>query len=106
MAALEGANYTNNYSTNPPVRGKAGEIGGVKRVMFDQSAAGVAADTIKLGKLPKGARILNVSSVGAGSGASFNVAAGDLIAAETILTLTVGTSPSLPISGWAEYVID
>ena len=106
MAALYGDNYTANYISVPQSQAKAGEVGGIKRVLLDQKAGASAADTIALGKLPKGARVLELKSIGAGSGASFNVTAGAILSAETDLVITVGTGPSATVIAWAEYVID
>lgn len=107
MAALNGVNYTKNYVSVPAEQANAGEVGGVKRVLFDSYVGTpVAADTLNIGKLPKGARVLELKSVGIGSGASFNVAAGDLISSETIVIVTIGTAPSANPIAWVEYVVD
>lgn len=107
MAEKYGVNFTKNYINVPAEQAKAGEVGGVKRVLFDQLlSGGIAADTLKIGKLPKGARILEVKSIGAGTGASFNVSPGDLLSSETEAIVTIGTSPAFPLSAWVEYVID
>ena len=106
MAAIYGANYTKNYISNPPEQANMGEVGGVKKVLFDQVAAGAAADVLSIGKLPKGARVLEVKSIGAGSGASFNVAPAAVMSAQTEVQVTLGTGPSFPLSAWVEYIVD
>lgn len=105
MAALNGKNYQKAYVNSPSERPNVGEYGGSVKILLDSSDAGIAADTIKIGKLPKGAKVLSVNSVGLGTGGSFNVAPMDLTSAETEVIVTVGTTPSLPISAWVEYVV-
>ena len=113
MTAIKGTNYTNNTAT-PKVQSNAGEVGGVKRVLFDQFLVGaVVGDVLSIGVVPKGARILEVKSVNAGTGAAFSVAPAQLITAPAtpasnpeIVTLTIGTAPSDPVSAWVEYVVD
>ena len=106
MSALKGKNYTNNTAT-PKVQSKAGEVNGVKRVLFDEyDGTPIAADTISIGYLPKGARVLDIKSIGLGSGSSFNVAPGDVMSAATLVIGTVGSVPSLNPMLWVEYVVD
>lgn len=105
MSALNGKNYQKAYVNNPSERPNVGDYGGSVKIILDSSDAGIAADTIKIGKLPKGAKVLKINSIGLGSGGSFNVAPMDLMSAETDVIVTVGTSPSLPISAWVEYVV-
>lgn len=107
MANKYGSNYTKAFVNVPAERANAGEYGGKVKVLFDQLVSGaVAADVLYIGKLPKGARILELKSIGAGSGAAFNVAAADIMSAETAITLTIGTSPSDPVSAWVYYIVD
>jgi predicted Abi (CAAX) family protease len=106
MASIYGSNYTKNYISNPSEQANMGEVGGVKKVLFDQVAAGSAADVLSIGKLPKGARVLEVKSIGAGSGAAFNVAPAAVMSAETEVQVTLGTGPSFPLSAWIEYIVD
>jgi hypothetical protein len=107
MANKYGVNYTKSYVSVPSELSNIGEVGGVKRVLFDQILAGAAAaDTLYIGKLPKGARVLEVKSIGAGAGAAFNVAPAAQMSAETDVVVTIGAVPSFPISAWVEYVLD
>ena len=105
MPALYGANYTKAYINVPAERPNVGEYGGAVKVLLDSSAAGVAADTINIGKLPINAKVLSVSSSGLGGGGSVNVAPLDLMSAETIVIATVGAAPTLPITVWIQYVV-
>lgn len=106
MATIYGDNFQKAYVDVPKGLANMGEYGGVKKVLFDLKAGAVAADVLKIGKLPKGARILELKSVGAGTGAAFNLSAMDVMAAETDLSITIGTSPSATVYAWAEYVLD
>ena len=106
-AALEGVNYANSYTAVPTVRtSNVGDFGGSVKVLIDSKpgAVAVATDTIKIGKLPKGAKVLSVSSIGLGAGGSVNVAAMDLMTDETIVIATVGTGPSATVYAWVTYV--
>lgn len=105
MANIYGENYTKAFINNPSEQANMGEYGGVKKVLFDRVAAGAAADVLSIGKLPKGARVLTIGNVG-GNNPVCNVAPADLIAAETIITFTLGGAPVFPVSAWVEYVID
>lgn len=105
MANIYGANYTKAYINNPAEQSNMGEYGGVKKVVFDQVAAGAGADVLSIGKLPKGARVLTVGNVG-GNNPVCNVTPAQLISAETIVTFTLGAAPTFPVSAWVEYVVD
>lgn len=105
MAALNGANYTKAFVNNPAEQANQGEYGGSVKVLMDSSAAGVEADTINIGKLPKGAKVLSVSSSGLGGGGTVNVAPLDSMAAETTVIATIGAGPTLPITVWINYVV-
>ena len=105
MSDIYGANYTKAYINNPAEQANMGEYGGVKKVIFDQVAAGAGADVMHVGKLPKGARVLSVNNVG-GNNPTCNVAPAALIAAETVVTFTLGAAPTFPVSAWVEYVVD
>lgn len=106
MSAIKGKNYTNNTAI-PKVQSLAGEVNGVKRVCFDQyDGTPTAADTLSIGSIPKGARILEVKSIGVGSGASFNVTPGDILTSATVVVVTIGSGPSADCCAWCEYVID
>lgn len=106
MAALNGTNYANSQAT-PRVQSRAGEVGGNKKILLDDYVGTpTAADTISIGYLPKGARVLDLKSIGMGTGASFSVAAGAIMSVATLVVITVGTSPAANPIGWIEYVID
>jgi hypothetical protein len=60
MATTYGNQYNNAYVVKPSVKIPPGDYSGaVKRMYFDYTitAVSVAADILKLGKLPKGARV-------------------------------------------------
>ena len=117
MAAINGVNYAKNILV-PKEQSNAGEVGGVVKCLFDAFAGTpTAADVMSIGKLPKGARILSVNSVGAGGaglayakvdslGASTALAAGDVIALESLVKVTIGAAPSLNAGAFVTYVVD
>ena len=106
MANIYGQNYTKGYISVPAEMAKIGEVGGVKRVLFDQVVGAAGADVLYIGKLPKGARILEVKSIGCDS-PTFNIAAGAELSADTNVTVTLGAAPSAVLAqAWVEYVID
>ena len=62
MSALYGINATAQYVTVPGQPYPAGEHSGKKRVLFDSfvwATAVVLADTILIGKIPAGARVID-----------------------------------------------
>ena len=106
MSALDGVNYGKSYSSNPSDRsGNVGDYGGSVKVLLDYKTGMVAADTVNIGKLPNRARVLSVNLIGCGAGAAVNVAAMDLMSAETIVILTVGTTPGATAYVWIEYAV-
>lgn len=108
MAVLNGRNFKKAYVNVPSERADAGFYGGTPAVLMDDSVGTtpVATDTINIGKLPKGAKVLSVNSVGlGGAGAAVNVAPMDLTTGEFNVIATVGASPTLPISVWILYVV-
>jgi hypothetical protein len=116
MAAINGNNYAKNISV-PKEQSNAGEVGGVVKCLFDQyTGTPTAADVLSIGKLPKGARILSVTGIGIGSspswakvdaaGSSSTLAAGDVIASESLVKITIGTTPSANAGGFVQYVVD
>jgi hypothetical protein len=106
MAELSGKNYTKAFVNVPSERPNVGEYGGAVKVLLDTIDAGAAADTVNIGKLPKGAKVLSVNSVGlGGAGASVNVAVMEAVASEKIVIATIGAAPSFPLSVWIEYSV-
>ena len=116
MAAINGKNYAKNILV-PKEQSNPGEVGGVAKILFDQyDGTPTAADVLSIGKLPKGARILSVTGVGIGgspswakvdsAGASTTLAAGDLLASESLVKITIGSSPSANAAGFVTYVVD
>lgn len=62
MVAYLGVNHTLAYSTTPSAKFGLGEMGGRVRVLFDSftvTAALLTTDTLQMGKIPKGARVLD-----------------------------------------------
>ena len=107
MSALDGVNYAKSYSSTPSDRSNnIGDYGGAVKVLIDSKVGGIAVDTdtINIGKLPKGAKVLTVQSIGLGAGGSVNVAPMDVMSAETIVIATVGAGPSASIYAWVTYV--
>lgn len=117
MAAIKGKNYTKNTAV-PKEQSNAGEAGGVSRVLFDQfDGTPIAADVLTIGKLPKGARVLAATSLGLGgaglawakvdaNGVSTTLAAGDLLASESLIKVTIGAAPSANPSGFINYAVE
>lgn len=116
MAAINGVNYANNIAV-PKVQSKAGEAGGVMKVLFDAYVGTpTAADVLSIGKLPKGARVLAISSSGIGSspsyakvladGTSSALAAGDVLTGESLVKITIGTTPAANPFVFIQYVVD
>ena len=108
MAAVNGVNFQKEFVNLPSEQAEHGAYGGRVRVILDYVLAGgaVAADVISLGKLPKNARVIRCSNIGGGTGATYSVAPGIKYDVETLLTLTVGTSPATDVYGIIEYVLD
>lgn len=109
MADINGDNYAKGYVNVPAELGNVGEVGGVIKVLFDKKTITTAAenDVFYVGKLPANARILSVNHVGCGTAPTFSVAVGALLTAETVLTVTVGASPSnAALIAWVTYTID
>lgn len=119
MANLNGVNYGNNIAV-PKVQSKAGEVGGVLKVLFDAYVGTpAAADVLTIGKLPKGARVLRITSNGGmgaaptfakvlvETGASTALAAGDVLQGESLVKITAagGTYGANPFV-FVEYVVD
>jgi hypothetical protein len=104
MADIYGANYTKAFVNAVQERANAGEYGGSVKIVLDEVAAGAGLDVFYVGKLPKGARVLAISNVG-GNSPTCNVAIGDVMTDETIVTLTLGAAPTFPVIGWVEYAL-
>lgn len=118
MGAINGVNYANNIAV-PKVQSKAGEAGGVMKVLFDAYVGTPAgADVLTIGKLPKGARVLRITaSAGLGAaptfakvladGTSSALAAGDVLTGESLVKITAagGTYGANPFA-FVEYVVD
>ena len=105
MANIYGNNYQKAFVDIIQGQANTGEYGGRLKVLFDEIASGSAADVLYIGKLPAGARVLEVNHIGGGTGASFSVAAGAQISSETVVTLTLGTGPSAP-KAFVYYLVD
>jgi len=108
MAAKNGVNYAKEFVNVPSEQAEPGSMGGRVRVLLDYILAGgaVEADVVSIGKLPKGARVLRCSNVGGGTSPSYSVAPMAQMSAETVVTFTVGASPSTDIYVFIEYVLD
>lgn len=116
MAAINGVNYANNIAV-PKVQSKAGETGGVMKVLFDAYVGTpIAADILSIGKLPKGARVLSISASGLGGaptyakvladGTSTTLASGDVLTGESLVKVTVGAGPTANPFVYVTYVVD
>ena len=128
MAVIKGKNFAKNDST-PKEQSSPGEVGGVARILFDQyDGTPTAADVLSIGVIPKGARILSVTGIGIGGSPSWakvtvraytnssgtviaaetssTLAAGDVLAVESLIKITIGSSPSANAAGFVTYVVD
>lgn len=108
MAALDGRNYKKAYVNVPSERADIGSVGGSVVCLWDDSVGEtpVATDTLNIGKLPKGAKIISVVSVGlGGAGAAVNVTPAELTTDEKIVIATVGAAPTLPITVMVTYTV-
>ena len=118
MAAINGSNYAKAFVNVPAERPNVGDYGASVIVLFD-SYVGTpsASDVLSIGKIPAGARILQISGfVGMGAaptyakvdslGASTALAVGDSLADESIIKVTAagGTYAANP-SGFILYSV-
>lgn len=61
MSTVYGVNYTDIYQSDPSQKGDVGDIGGRVRILYDKYTASGALSSgtiIKMGKLPKGVRVV------------------------------------------------
>lgn len=119
MANINGTNYANSIAV-PAVQSKIGEVGGVVKCLFDAYVPLPAAgDVLTIGKLPKGARVLRITSNGGmgvaptfakvlvSTGASTALAAGNEITGESLVKVTAaGGTYSANAFVFVEYLID
>lgn len=106
MAAINGNNYAKSIAV-PREQSLAGEVNGVKRVLLDQyTGTPIAADTLSIGTIPKGARILELKNIGCGTSPAFNVTAGAILVEAKVVVVTIGATPAANPIAWVEYVID
>lgn len=106
MANVSGRNYKKAYESTPTQFYDVGFNGGRVHVLIDDFADAVAADVIKIGKLPKGAKVLSVNHVGMGAAPTFNVTPMQLVTDETLVEITVGATPAAGVaSAWVTYTL-
>ena len=106
MADVFGSNYQKEFINVPSEQGAIGEMGGRKKVMFDEFSGAAGLDDVYFGKIPAGARVLAVNEIGGGTAPTFNVAAGDKISAEQDLICTLDADAAASGSCWVEYLLD
>ena len=106
MADVFGSNYSKEFINVPSEQGAIGEMGGRKKVMFDEFSGAAGSDDVYFGKIPSGARILNLNEIGGGTAPVFNVAVGDKISAEQDLICTLDVDAAASGSCWCEYILD
>ena len=96
MAAFEGLEYSKIYTAEPKELGSAGTQDVKECILFDEApGALVAADTVKIGKLPDQSRITEISELGGGSvtledGDGNPLALGDVVSQETDAVIVAG----------------
>ena len=106
MAEKYGKNYTKAFINTIKEKANVGDWAAKMRLLYDEQDGVLEADTMLIGKLPKGARVLSVNHVGAGTSPSFNVSPTQVMADETIVIVTVGATPAATVKAWVEYTVD
>jgi len=106
MADIFGSNYTKEYINDPSEAANVGDYNGKQRVAIDTFSGASVADVVYCAKLPAGAFILNLSDIGGGTTPVFNVAIGDKLSVDTIITCTLDTGASASGTIWIEYSLD
>ena len=106
MADIYGSNYAKEFINVPSEQGAIGEMGGRKKVMFDEFSGAAGGDDVYFGKIPAGARILAVNHIGGGTAPVFNVSVGGKLSAEQDLIMTLDADALAAGSAWVEYLLD
>lgn len=96
MANIYGSNYTKEYINSPKEFADIGEYNGKVRCMFDSFSGAAGGDVLYFGKLPIGARVIDVKGSGLGTAPVFSHALGDKLSAkeDTFVTLDGDASAS------------
>jgi hypothetical protein len=106
MANVYGSNYSKEYIQDPKQAANVGEVAGKVRVIYDEFSGASGSDDVYFGKLQAGALILSVNEIGGGTAASFNVAVGDKLTAETDLICSLDADADAAGQCWIEYALD
>ena len=106
MADINGSNYNLEFVAEPSQQAAIGEYGGRKKIMYDEFSGAAGGDVVFFGKIPAGARILDLKNIGAGTAPVFNIAVGDKIASLQDITCTLDGDASAAGSVWVEYILD
>ena len=106
MAEKYGKNYTKAFINTIKEKANVGDWAARIRMLYDEQDGVLEADTMLIGKLPKGARVVSVNHVGAGTSPAFNVSPTEVITAEKTVIVTVGATPSVTVKAWVEDTVD
>lgn len=115
MADILGVNYALEFSDIPSQQAAPGEYGGRVKCMFDSYSGAAGADEVFFGKVPAGARILELSGSGLGTAPTFEkrvdgadsaIAAGDKLASESIMKVTLDGDASATGYALVKYLLD
>ena len=94
MADVFGSNYTKEYISSPKQFADIGEYNGKVRCMFDSFSGAAGGDVVYFGKLPAGARVIDVKGSGLGTAPVFSHALGDKLSAKADVTVTLDADAS------------
>jgi len=94
MANIYGSNYDKEYNQSPKQFADIGEYNGKVRCMFDSFSGAAGGDVLYFGKLPAGARVIDVKGSGLGTAPVFNHALGDKLSAKGDATVTLDADAS------------
>lgn len=89
MADIYGSNYQKEYIDSPKQFAEIGEYNGKLRCMFDSFSGAAGGDVLYFGKLPAGARVIDVKGSGLGTAPVFSHALGDKLSAKADATVTL-----------------
>lgn len=89
MANIYGSNYNKEFIASPKQFAEVGEYNGKVRCMFDSFSGAAGGDVLYFGKLPAGARVIDVKGSGLGTAPVFSHALGDKLSAKEDITVTL-----------------
>jgi hypothetical protein len=94
MADIYGSNYQKEYIDSPKQFADIGEYNGKLRCMFDSFSGASGGDVVYFGKLPAGARVIEVKGSGLGTAPEFSHAMGDKLSSKEDATVTLDADAS------------